>query len=155
MDGRRGIGFQRTRGGGAAASVLALAGLLASSPAFGQNCSANPLALQILGSGGPFPSASASSGYLVWRDGRSIALVDVGGGVFHSFGQAKGRLEQLELVALSHLHPDHVSDLPALLWLSDYRKTPLPVVRIGVAVCPLEDNRGGSEIDVSLRSGRQ
>jgi ribonuclease BN (tRNA processing enzyme) len=32
------------------------------------------------------------------------------------------------LIAISHLHPDHVSDLPALLWLSNQtRKEPLPV----------------------------
>ncbi len=33
------------------------------------------------------------------------------------------------MVAISHLHPDHVSDLPALLWLSHQaRKEPLPIV---------------------------
>jgi ribonuclease BN (tRNA processing enzyme) len=33
------------------------------------------------------------------------------------------------LLAISHLHPDHVSDLPALLWLSNQvRKDPLPIV---------------------------
>ena len=110
------------------AFVLTSIGALVPAPAAAQACSDNPLAVQILGSGGPFPSASASSGYLVWRNGRSIALVDAGGGVFHTFGQAGGHLEQLAFVALSHLHPDHVSDLPALLWLSDYRTTPLPVV---------------------------
>jgi ribonuclease BN (tRNA processing enzyme) len=33
------------------------------------------------------------------------------------------------MLAISHLHPDHVSDLPALLWLSNQvRKEPLPIV---------------------------
>ena len=33
------------------------------------------------------------------------------------------------LVAISHLHPDHVSDLPAFLWLSHTVRTePLPIV---------------------------
>jgi len=33
------------------------------------------------------------------------------------------------LVAISHFHPDHVSDLPALLWLSNQtRKEALPIV---------------------------
>ena len=102
--------------------------LVPAATAGAQTCGAKGVALQILGSGGPLPSASASTGYLVWRDGRSVALVDAGGGAFHSFGRAQGKLEQLELVALSHLHPDHVSDLPALLWLSDYRREPLPIV---------------------------
>jgi ribonuclease BN (tRNA processing enzyme) len=56
-------------------------------------------------------------------------LVDIGGGAFLRFGQAQARLSDLSLIAISHLHPDHVSDLPALLWLSDQtRKEPLPVV---------------------------
>ena len=56
-------------------------------------------------------------------------LVDMGGGTFLRFGQAQAKLSDLSLVAISHLHPDHVSDLPALLWLSHQaRKDPLPIV---------------------------
>jgi ribonuclease BN (tRNA processing enzyme) len=55
--------------------------------------------------------------------------VDMGGGAFLRFGQAEAKLSDLSLVAISHLHPDHVSDLPALLWLSNQvRKDPLPIV---------------------------
>jgi ribonuclease BN (tRNA processing enzyme) len=134
---------------------LAVIGLLfAIAPAAtagAQTCGATGVALQILGSGGPLPSASASSGYLVWKDGRSVALVDAGGGVFHTFGQARGKLEQLELVALSHLHPDHASDLPALLWLSNYRQEPLPIIGpSGNALAPPVDvflNRLAGEKD--------
>ena len=73
-------------------------------------------------------SERASASYLVWVDGRARVLVDAGGGAFLRFGQAGGRLEDLSLIAISHLHPDHVSDLPALLWLSDLaRKEPLPI----------------------------
>jgi len=45
-------------------------------------------------------------------------LVDMGGGSFFRFGQAQAKFTDLALVAVSHLHPDHVSDLPALLWSS-------------------------------------
>jgi ribonuclease BN (tRNA processing enzyme) len=56
-------------------------------------------------------------------------LVDMGGGAFLRFGQSRAKLGDLSLVAISHLHPDHVSDLPALLWLShQIRKDPLPIV---------------------------
>ena len=121
-------------------AVVLLATLVQAVPASAQTCGATGVALQILGSGGPFPSASASSGYLVWKDGRSVALVDAGGGVFHSFGRAQGKLEQLEIVGLSHLHADHVSDLPALLWLSDYRREPLPIAGpSGNALAPALD----------------
>jgi len=53
----------------------------------------------------------------------------MGGGAHHRFGQAQAKIEDLSMVAISHLHPDHVSDLPALLWLSNQvRKEPLPIV---------------------------
>jgi ribonuclease BN (tRNA processing enzyme) len=93
-------------------------------------CRDDDLAVQVLGSGGPFVgSARASTGYLVWRDGRAAVMVDVGGGTFVRFGEAGARLDDLALLAVSHLHPDHVTDLPGLLWLSDAaRNRPLPVV---------------------------
>ena len=56
-------------------------------------------------------------------------LVDMGGGAYLRFGQSGAKLSDLALIAISHLHPDHVSDLPALLWLSrQVRKEPLPIV---------------------------
>jgi ribonuclease BN (tRNA processing enzyme) len=56
-------------------------------------------------------------------------LVDMGGGAFLRFGQAEAKLADLSLIALSHYHPDHVSDLPALMWLSTFtRKEALPIL---------------------------
>ena len=72
--------------------------------------------IQVLGSGGPQVNpARASAGYLIWVDGKARALVDAGGGVFLRFGQAGARIEDLEVVALTHLHVDHSTDFPALL----------------------------------------
>lgn len=90
-------------------------------------CAKEPLAVQILGSGGPTAGGTrASSGYLVWRNGKAVVMVDAGGGTFLRFGEAGARLQDLSLLAISHLHPDHVSDLPALLWLSEVvRQQPL------------------------------
>src|SRR6185437_8950399 len=92
-------------------------------------CSSEPLAVQVLGSGGPTAGGTrASTGYLVWRSGRAVVMVDAGGGTFLRFGEAGARLQDLSLMAISHLHPDHVSDLPALLWLSELaRQQPLKV----------------------------
>ena len=92
-------------------------------------CSSAPLAVQVLGSGGPSAGGTrASTGYLVWRDGRAVVMVDAGGGTFLRFGEAGARLQDLSLLAISHLHPDHVSDLPALLWLSELaRQQPLKI----------------------------
>ena len=74
------------------------------------------LTLQVLGSGGPIADdARASSGYLIWIDGRSRFLIDAGGGVFLRFGEAGAHFEDLEHVAISHFHTDHSTDMVALL----------------------------------------
>jgi ribonuclease BN (tRNA processing enzyme) len=88
------------------------------------------VAVQILGSGGPAINPErASTSYLLWIGDQPRILVDMGGGAFLRFGQARAKLSDLSLVAISHLHPDHVSDLPALLWLSHLTRTePLPVM---------------------------
>lgn len=95
-----------------------------------QSCAGNPIAVQILGSGGPWINADrASTSYLVWVGEQAKILVDLGGGAFLRFGQAQAQLRDLSMIAISHLHPDHVSDLPALLWLSQLsRKEPLPII---------------------------
>lgn len=92
-------------------------------------CSSEPLAVQVLGSRGPNAGGTrASMGYLVWRAGRAVVMVDAGGGTFLRFGEAGARLQDLSLLAISHLHPDHVSDLPALLWFSELaRQQPLKI----------------------------
>jgi ribonuclease BN (tRNA processing enzyme) len=52
----------------------------------------------------------------------------MGGGAQHRFGESLAKLEDLWMVGISHLHPDHVSDLPAFLWLShEVRKEPLMI----------------------------
>ena len=93
------------------------------------SCTSAPVAVQILGSGGPYAGgARASTSYLVWHRGRAVILVDAGGGSFARFGEARAKLADLSLIAISHLHPDHVSDLPALLWLSEgARQQPLKI----------------------------
>jgi len=116
---------------------FAIVGLLASlfsissnvSSAFAQSCDASPVAVQILGSGGPrLNPLRASSSYLLWLNGHARILIDMGGGAYLRFGQSQAKLEDLWMVGISHLHPDHVSDLPAFLWLShEARKEPLKI----------------------------
>jgi len=111
-------------------AACSLALLSIPSLAFAQGCVGTPAAIQILGSGGPAinPFRSSTS-YLLWVDSQAKILVDMGGGSFHRFGQTQAKLSDLAMVAVSHLHPDHVSDLPALLWLSNRdRQEPLPIV---------------------------
>lgn len=110
--------------------VCLLALVAVPSGASAQSCAGNPVAVQILGSGGPrFNRDRASASYLLWSDSQARMLVDVGGGAFLRFGQSQAKLSDLSLLAITHLHPDHVSDLPALLWLGNQaRKDPLRIV---------------------------
>jgi len=105
--------------------------LLAVAPgASAQTCSGNPVAMQILGSGGPgINPERASAGYLLWVGSQARMLVDLGGGGFLRFGQSRAKLSDLAMVGLTHLHPDHTSDFAALMWGSNRaRDAALPVV---------------------------
>lgn len=79
-------------------------------------CPADGISLQLLGSGGPISDdARASSGAVVWIDGRARLLIDAGGGTYLRYGQSGARLEDLDFIGISHFHTDHVADLPAIL----------------------------------------
>jgi ribonuclease BN (tRNA processing enzyme) len=43
-------------------------------------------------------------------------MVDAGAGTFMRLKESGADRQQIELVALSHFHPDHASDLPGLMW---------------------------------------
>lgn len=96
-----------------------------------QGCeSEGRIVLQVLGSGGPIADdGRASTGYLVWVDGKSRALIDTGGGIFLRFGEAGASFEDLDFIGLSHLHTDHSADFPALIKSGNFspRKRALPV----------------------------
>ena len=95
---------------------------------------ADGVAVQVLGSGGPVADdARASTGYIVWIDGHSRALIDAGGGTFLRFGEAGASFVDLGFVGLSHFHADHSADFPALLKSGNFsgREAPLPVAGPG------------------------
>lgn len=86
--------------------------------------------LQVLGSGGPESGDKrASSGYIIWINGKSSVLVDFGGGASLRFEEAGAKIEDLDVILLTHLHIDHTADLPALLKSSFFikRTKDLPV----------------------------
>ncbi len=96
--------------------LVAVLILLTWSTSVGADCGDSGVALQILGSAGPFGAGSASAGYILWIDGVSRVMVDAGGGTFARFGEAGATTADLQLLALSHFHPDHAAEVPALLW---------------------------------------
>src|SRR5712691_971122 len=112
-------------------AVISLLALLSiASNASAQTCAGSPVAVQILGSGGPAINPErASAGYLLWVGVQAKLLFDIGGGTYIRFGQSRAKLADLAMVGISHLHPDHTSDLAALMWGSNrMRSEPLPIV---------------------------
>jgi ribonuclease BN (tRNA processing enzyme) len=79
-------------------------------------CGQDGVWLQVLGSGGPeLDDGRASSGYLIWQDGKARILVDLGSGSLLGFEQSGAQLNDLDVVLFSHFHVDHSNDLPALV----------------------------------------
>ncbi|MEJ2107161.1 MAG: MBL fold metallo-hydrolase [Acidiferrobacteraceae bacterium] len=91
--------------------------LLALAPAEAKTgCGTDGVWLQVLGSGGPeLDDGRASTGYVIWRDGKARVLVDLGGGSMDRFEQSGASVNDLDLILLSHLHVDHSADLPVLV----------------------------------------
>lgn len=91
-------------------------------------CDQEGIILQILGSGGPAAGdGRASTGYLVWFNGSPLAMIDAGGGTFLRLQQAGVHISDIEFLGISHFHPDHASELPALLWSDIFSGRPTPL----------------------------
>jgi ribonuclease BN (tRNA processing enzyme) len=87
--------------------------------------------LRVLGCAGAYPGAgSACSGYLLEAGGRRI-WIDAGGGTLAEL-QRHCSLADLDAIWISHLHPDHCSDLPlafhVLAFSGIQLARPLPVL---------------------------
>ena len=79
-------------------------------------CTQQGIALQVLGSGGPeLNDGRSSTSYLIWIDGKAKYMIDAGGGSSWRFEQSGARFEDLEAILFTHLHIDHVSDLPVFV----------------------------------------
>ncbi len=79
-----------------------------------QNSAPPPIELLVLGSGGPGAVGRAASSYLVFIDGEARMLVDAGPGSFARLGETKASLSNTDIVLLTHLHIDHVGEVPGL-----------------------------------------
>ncbi len=95
--------------------------------------------LTVLGACGTYPSAGqACSGYLVeavTRDRRARVWIDTGAGTLANLLRYT-TLPELDAIWLSHLHVDHMSDLPVAYYAlryGDYDPPPEPVPVYGPA----------------------
>lgn len=97
-----------------AAGVLALMALFVAPSSFSSECQSERIALQVLGTRGPeFLDGHASTGYLLWLDGRARIIVDAGPGTVQRFKQAEAKFEDISILLFTHFHVDHSSDFPA------------------------------------------
>lgn len=88
--------------------------------------------LRILGCAGGYPDAgNPTSGYLVSYGNKNI-LIDCGSGVLSEL-QKHGPISQIDAIILTHLHSDHISDIPVLKYALEMKKLhheeihPIPV----------------------------
>jgi len=88
------------------------------------------LELTVLGSGNYAPGRGRvvrnPAGYAV-KAGRALLLLDVGFGNVRQLARAGLRPDDVTDVLLTHLHPDHCGDLPALLFARRYQEGPKPL----------------------------
>jgi len=91
---------------------------------------ATEVEVEILGSGGPEIDGRASASYLIWIDNKARLLIDAGSGSMLRFEQSEADLEDLDAIALTHLHIDHVVDLPSYVKAGYFtrRSQPLPIL---------------------------
>lgn len=71
----------------------------------------------VLGSGGPRAAESgrASSGYLIFVEGKPRVLMDMGGGTFKSLAMSGAKVPDMNRLLLTHLHLDHSADMSAMV----------------------------------------
>ncbi|MDH5396084.1 MAG: MBL fold metallo-hydrolase, partial [Gammaproteobacteria bacterium] len=95
-------------------------------------CGEDGVWLQVLGSGGPeLNDGRASSGYLIWLNGKARLLIDMGTGSLLRFEQSGADLSDLDIILMSHFHVDHANDLPALLKASYFTSRKKDLVLYG------------------------
>lgn len=111
-------------------AALTLGIVAAWSVARAQTCPDTGMHVQVLGSGGPALEAGrAGPAYLLWWQGKPLALVDVGGAAALRLAEAGARSADLDVVLLSQLHATHTAGFVALVQAVNEqgRTRPLPV----------------------------
>jgi len=94
--------------------VIGLAFCFYAWQAFAAACQSDRVELQMLGTGGPeLFGDRASTGYLIWLDGKARLVVDAGPGTVQRFKQSGADYVDLQAILFTHFHVDHSADFAA------------------------------------------
>ena len=81
--------------------------------------------LTILGSGTATPSLHRNSSGLFIQTSNLKIIVDMGAGTLRRMCEAGIDYREIDVIALTHFHPDHVTDFISFLFASNYAYGPL------------------------------
>lgn len=79
----------------------------------------------ILGSGTAIPDLKRNASGLFIETGRSRIQVDMGPGTLRRLTEAGKAPESIDIILITHFHPDHVSDLTPFLFATNYEHGPV------------------------------
>lgn len=105
----------------------------------------------LLGVGTGVPDADREHTHLVWDGPGGPLLVDAGGSTYQRLLRAGLDPQQLAGLLLTHNHPDHIHDLPSLLFSIGLagRRTPLPIYGLEPALAMAQALCAAMELDWS------
>ncbi|MCX5873264.1 MAG: MBL fold metallo-hydrolase [Deltaproteobacteria bacterium] len=79
----------------------------------------------ILGSGTATPSFERNSSGLFIQTAKTKALLDMGPGTLRRMCEAHIDYKEIDVITLTHFHPDHVTDFISFLFASNYAYGPM------------------------------
>jgi ribonuclease BN (tRNA processing enzyme) len=81
--------------------------------------------ITILGSGTATPNLDRNASGLIVQTGGMRILVDIGPGILRRMCEAHIDSKWIDVIVITHFHPDHVSDLVPFLFASNYEYGPV------------------------------
>lgn len=74
------------------------------------------IAVTLLGTGTPSPNLSRRGACQIIALGKDTVMVDCGAGALYRFLESKADTRSISHICLTHLHSDHTTGIPDLLW---------------------------------------